>query len=322
MAFEPRVSVVVPSVRLTARARACLAMLAHQTYRNFDVYVVTDESESLTVEGLDVRCLASGAVAPNAKRRMAALASDAEFVALIDDDAYPAPDWLEVAVRHFAAADVVATGGPGVTPPDNDPLQRASGAVFASPLVSAGEARRYLPGAARDVDFIPSCNLLVRRTALIEAAREGGVYIGGEDLVLCFALHQRGRIVYDPNAVVFHHRRALFWGHFRQVWLYAIHRGFIVKHAPAVARDARFYLPSLFVAGNVAYMLAPFAPRAVRRTLVGLAAAYAGIVALEAMRAGRRHRADPTMVAFGIYLTHLTYGVGFLSGLARHELNH
>jgi len=302
--------------------RACIETLRAQTYRNFDVYVVTDEPESLIVEGIDVQCFASGAVAPNVKRRMAALASDAELIALIDDDAYPAPDWLEAAVRHFAASDVVAIGGPGVTPPDDDPSQRASGAVFASPLVSAGETRRYVPGAAQDVDFLPSCNLLVRRAALIDAAREGAVYVGGEDLVLCFALHRRGRIVYDPNAVVFHHRRALFWGHFRQVWLYAIHRGFIVKHVPAVARDARFYLPSLFVVGNLACVLAPFAPRAVRRTLAGLAVGYAVTVALEGLRAGCRHRADPMTVALGIYLTHLTYGAGVLSGLARRELNH
>lgn len=106
------------------------------------------------------------------------------------------------------------------------------------------------------------------------------------------------------------------------MWNYAIHRGFIVKYVPAVARDARFYLPSVFVAGNVACALAPFAPRAVRRTLFALAASYAAAVAFEAVRAGRRHNADPATVALGIYLTHLTYGAGFLSGFMRRELDH
>jgi GT2 family glycosyltransferase len=323
MAFEPRVSVVVPNVRLTDRARACIAALRHQTYRNFDVYVVTDEPETYAVDGLDVHCIASGAVAPNAKRRQAALASDADVIALLDDDAYPAPDWLAVLLPHFTTAEVVAAGGPAVTPADDDPSQRASGAVYASPLVSAGEARRYVPGIAGDVDFVPSCNLLVRRSALIDAARKGSRYVGGEDLVLCFALREDGRrIVYDPNALVFHHRRQLFWGHFRQVWNYAIHRGFIVKYVPAVARDARFYLPSLFFAGNIACALAAFAPRPVRHALLGFAGAYIVAVAFEARRAARRHNADPTTVALGIYLTHLTYGAGFLWGLTRRELDH
>lgn len=323
MAFEPRVSVVVPNIRLNDRARACIASLRNQTYRNFDVYVVTDEPEPFAVDGLEVHSLASGAVAPNGKRRQAALASDAGLIALIDDDAYPAPDWLAVLVPHFANADVVAAGGPALTPAEDDPSQRASGAIYASPLVSAGETRRYVPGAARDVDFIPSCNLLVRRSALLEAALAGSRYAGGEDLVLCFALRDDGRrIIYDPNALVFHHRRRLFWGHFRQVWNYAVHRGFIVKRVPAVARDVRFYLPSLFVAGNAAALAAPFAPPPLRRLMLGLAGLYVVTVLLEAVRAGRRHGADPATVALGIYFTHLTYGAGFLAGLMRRELDH
>jgi GT2 family glycosyltransferase len=323
MAFVPRVSVVVPNVRLGERGRSCLAALREQTYRNFDVYVVSDEAEPVGLDGLTVRALASGPVAPNAKRRQAALASDADLIALLDDDAEPAPDWLANAVRHFADAKVVAAGGPGVTPPDDDAGQRASGAVYASPLVSADEVRRYVPTTACDVDFLPSCNLLVRRSALVAAAVHGNAYAGGDDLMLCFALRAAGgRIVYDPDAVVFHHRRQLFWTHFRQVWNYAVHRGFIVKHVPAVARDLRFYLPAAFVAGNVACALGAFAPRAARRVLCGTAALYAGLVAWEAVRAGRRHRADPGTVALGIYLTHLTYGAGFISGLARGELDH
>jgi GT2 family glycosyltransferase len=323
MAFAPRVSVVVPTVRLGDRARACIAKLGQQTYRNFDVYVVSDEPDAFAVDGLTIACLASGPVAPNAKRRQAALASNADLIALLDDDAYPAPDWLEVLVRHFTSAGVVAAGGPAITAPEDDWSQRASGAVYASPLVSAAETRRYVPGIAGDVDFLPSCNLLVRRSSLIDAAREGNRFAGGEDLVLCFALRANGHLIaYDPTAIVFHHRRQLFWGHFRQVWNYAVHRGFIVKAVPAIARDARFYLPSLFVVGNVACALAPVMPRAIRGLLFGVAGTYAVVLAREALRAGRRHDADPALVALGIYLTHLTYGAGLFSGLARRDLDH
>ncbi len=273
--------------------------------------------------GLDDRLPRIGPGCPDPKRRQAALASSAEIIALLDDDAYPAPDWLDVLVRHFTAGDVVGVGGPAITAPEDDWSQRVSGAVYASPLVSAAETRRYVPGIAGDVDFLPSCNLLVRRTALIDAAREGNRYAGGEDLVLCFALRAHGeRIVYDPTAIVFHHRRQLFWGHFHQVWNYAVHRGFIVKAVPAIARDLRFYLPSLFVVGNVACALAPVMPRAIRGLLIGVGGTYAALLVREALRGGRRHDADPALIALGIYLTHLTYGAGFFSGLARRELDH
>jgi GT2 family glycosyltransferase len=321
MPFEPRVSVVIPIIRITDRVRTCLDLLARQTYRNFDVFLVSDEVTALQIDGLDLRCIAAGPVGPNPKRREAALISDAELIALIDDDAYPPPEWLATAVRHFTG-DVVAAGGPSVTPPADDERRRASGAVYASPFVSAGEARRYAAAPPCDVSFLPTCNLVVRRSALIDAARAGSPFIGGEDLALCDALRRHGRIRYDPETFVYHHRRPLFAPHLRQVWGYAIHRGYLVKHAPAVARDVRFYLPTLFVAGNLAAALAAWAPPAVRRALAVLATAYGGLLAVEALRSARRHDAAPMMIALGIYLTHLTYGIGFLSGLMRRELDH
>ena len=73
-------------------------------------------------------------------------------MALIDDDAYPVPGWLAAAARHFLRTDIVGVGGPGITPPSDDPSQQTSGAVYASSLVSAGYTYRYLPAPAREVD--------------------------------------------------------------------------------------------------------------------------------------------------------------------------
>jgi GT2 family glycosyltransferase len=323
MSSEPRISVVVPTIRLNDRVRTCIEHLKRQTYRNFDVYVVTDEPESFPVDGLDVRFLASGPVLPNHKRLQAARASDADLIALIDDDAYAVPDWLAVAAHHFADPRVVAAGGPGVTPPEDGPSQRVSGAIYASPLVSAGQILRYVPRALRDVGFLPSCNFLARREPFLAAAAEALKYWSGEDVMLCRWLARGGdRIVYDPAVIVFHHRRPLFWGHFRQVWNYAIHRGFFIKRFPDTSRNPQYCVPALFVAGNVTFALVPLASQPVRVTLLGLAGAYAILVGLEALRAQRAHAVNPLAVALGIYLTHLTYGAGFLAGLSRRELDH
>jgi hypothetical protein len=323
MSSEPRISVVVPTIRLNDRVRACIEHLKRQSYRNFDVYVVTDEPESFPVDGLDVHFLASGPVLPNHKRLQAARASDADVIALIDDDAYAVPDWLSVAARHFADPQVVAAGGPGVTPPEDGPSQRVSGAIFASPLVSAGQIRRYVPRTSCDVGFLPSCNFFARREPFLAAVAEALKYWSGEDVMLCRGLARGAeRIVYDPAALVFHHRRPLFWGHIRQVWNYAVHRGFFIKRFPETSRNPQYCVPALFVAGNVAFALAPLASPPVRMTLLGLAGTYAAFVGLEAWRAQRTHAVNPLAVAIGIYLTHLTYGTGFLAGLSRRELDH
>ena len=319
-----KVSVVIPLRRLNAYVRESLAHLARQTYRDFDVYVVTDEPETIAYDGLVVHCLASGAVPPNYKRAMAAKQSDAEVVALLDDDAYPVPEWLAAAVAHFASDDVVAVGGPGVTPPEDPPSQQASGAIYASSLVSAGYVYRYLPGTLRDVDDYPSCNLLVRREPFARHVGECLRYWPGEDTKLCMLLTtvERKRIVYEPRALVYHHRRPLFWGHFRQVWNYAVHRGFFAKRYPETSLRPQYFVPSTFLVGNVLALAALALLPGSRAMLGAVALAYAALVTASALRSRGEAHVHAGLLALGIYMTHVTYGLGFLSGLSRRELDH
>lgn len=321
---ETKVSVVIPLRRLNAYVRECLDALSRQTYRNFDVYVITDDREALDdVHGLEVHFLASGPVPPNIKRMMAAEQSDAPIVALIDDDAYPVAEWLESALRHFASPDVVGVGGPGVTPKNDDSSQQVSGAVYASPMVSANYTYRYIPSELRDVDDYPSCNLIVRREPFLKHVPECLRYWPGEDTKLCLLLTKGEgmRIVYDPAAIVYHHRRRLFWGHFKQIWNYAVHRGFFAKRYPETSRRAAYFVPTAFVFANIAFLaLIAFEPT--RALAFTCALVYAILLAVSAAWSMRSHRANPLMVALGIYLTHLAYGVGFLLGLLQPELEH
>lgn len=309
---ERKVSVIVPVARLNAYVRECIEHLARQTYRNFDVYVVTDEPETLDGVTLPVTLLATGPVTPNEKRNAAAGASDADIVALIDDDAYPTPEWLATAMRHFTDPQVVAAGGPAVTPLEDGPLQQAGGAVFASPLVTAAYTYRYVPGRRRDVEELPACNLLVRRDAFVRYAPDCSDAWPGEDSLLCALLVAGGaRIIYDPDARVFHHRRSLFGGHVRQVWRYAVFRGSSFRRSGVLR--AAYAVPTAFVIANLAFIPALTSAR-LRVPALLAAAVYVACVLFEAVRARRTHRANPALVALGIYLTHLTYGTGFAAG--------
>ena len=319
-----KVSVLIPLRRLNDYVRESLEHLARQTFRNFDVYVVTDEPEECDVpQGLSVAFRASGAVRPNIKRMMAAQESDAAIVALLDDDAFPVPQWLEAAIPYFDDPSILAVGGPGITPPQDSALQQASGAVYATPLVSAGYVYRYLPDKPRDVDDCPSCNLIVRRRQFLRYVPECLRYWPGEDTKLCLLLTQgeRGRIVYDPAVAVYHHRRKLFWGHFKQVWNYAVHRWFFAKRYPKTSLRPQYFIPSLFVLGNVLAIASVFSS-VIRLAALAAAAVYGICVLLAAIGVRRTHPASPALVALGIYLTHVTYGVGFLTGLLRPELDH
>jgi GT2 family glycosyltransferase len=320
---RPLVSVVIPLKRVNDHLHECLRHLSSQTFRDFDVFVVTDESELVALDGLRITCLSSGPVPPNVKRMQAARHSDSEIVAFIDDDAYPNPDWLANAVQQFEGREVVGVGGPGVTPPGDSPSRQASGAVYASPLVSGAYTYRYVPAHIRDVDDLPSCNLLLRRKPFLEHVPDCVRYWPGEDTKLCMLLTANGaRIVYSPEVAVYHHRRQLFRGHVKQVWAYALHRGFFAKRYPETSRRPAYFVPTLFVAANIALAASIVARWPSFAPLALLAGVYALAVAAEALRSTLRHRANPVLVAAGIYVTHITYGLGFLCGLVRPELDH
>lgn len=315
--MTPAVTVIIPFKRAGPYLDECLAHLERQTFRSFDVYLVPDDQ--FTRRGSLVRVIPTGTVLPNRKRQIAAAATTAELVAFIDDDAYPDPEWLASAVRHFSDPNVVAAGGPAVTPPDDSPRQRASGAIFSSPIVSATTRRRYIPAALCDVEVLPSCNLLIRRAAFLRDADASVAYWPGEDTLVCFFATRNGeRIVYDPAALVYHHRRAVFAAHLRQVWSYGRFRGFFLRRFGRAPRYAAYAAPAAFVLAHAGLLAALTRPR-MRGPALAAAGAYAALVAWSGLREGRAARANPWLVGAGIYLSQLVYGyasmVGWLCGV-------
>ena len=202
----------------------CLDALADVAYPKFEVLVVTDVPAD--AQRASVRYLESGPVGPAAKRDQGAKAAHGDILAFIDDDAFPDRDWLHTAMNVFGDPSVTAVGGPGLTPPGDSALARASGWILSSYLGGGPHRFRSIKAKARWVDDYPSMNFLVRRSAFEEVGGFSTHFFPGEDTKLCLALiSDGGRIRYDPNVVVYHHRRDLFRPYLRQIAQYGLHRG-------------------------------------------------------------------------------------------------
>jgi hypothetical protein len=121
------------------------------------------------------------------------------------------------------------------------------------------------------------------------------------------------KIVYEPEALVFHHRRELYLPHLKQVRSYALHRGYFVKKFPQNSLKLAYFVPSIFVAGvligAIVSILIPIM-RSVYLSCIGL---YLLIVAGASIK-GRDMRMN-FLVFTGIILTHIYYGIWFLKGL-------
>ena len=262
-----------------------------------------------------IRIIPTGPVSPAQKRDIAVGQAKGEILAFIDDDAYPAKDWLKNAMDNFKDSNIAAIGGPAVTPPGDTPRQRASGLVYSSPIVSAKFTYRYLPKKGRYVDDYPSCNFLVRKSIMQEIGGFDTNFWPGEDTKLCLEITKKlGKyIIYDPRALVYHHRRPLFAGHLRQVASYALHRGYFARRYPETSRRIPYFIPSLFLLALVSggffslLSLSPF-------RIVYLTGVLLYLILVSIFSISKELRLIP-LVFFGIILTHLSYGFYFLKGL-------
>ncbi|MGI6099805.1 MAG: glycosyltransferase, partial [Kiritimatiellia bacterium] len=317
----PGVSVVIACPAPSDFLDEALAGIAAQTIPPLEVIVLPDADVAtpLTAGAVPVRVHPTGHIRPAEKRNLGIELAQGEIVAFLDDDAYPAPDWLEQALKYFKRPEVASVGGPALTPPHDPWRAQIGGRVYANPLVSGGYAYRYHSERVRRVDDLPSCNLLVRTSVLRELGGFNTRYWPGEDTILCSDIvHRLGyQMFYDPWAVVYHHRRPLFGPHLRQIGRYALHRGFFARRFPETSRRISYMLPSLLVLGIAFGWLAGLIHPVLGYLYLGTVSAYMLITFLGAFN---RRPATWFMTWAGIVATHMVYGIRFLQGICSRRM--
>jgi len=195
----PIVSVVIATYNRHALLPALFASLAAQTLppTAFEVIIVDDHSldaTTKTVRGLQERSpfavtyvrqeVNSG---PARARNEGVHRARAAIVAFTDDDCLPCPQWLEQALQSFNADVVVGVEGPITT-----------------------DARRIGAGTHQVANDVPgaffTANIAYRKDCLFAAGLFDEHFYAPacEDIDLGLRVQQRGRIVFNPHAVVFH----------------------------------------------------------------------------------------------------------------------
>lgn len=317
MTAGARVSVIIPVRKITTELRETLCKLTELIPPAGEILVLPDHTPRENFPG--VRFIPTGVPGPAAKRDLALQYARGEIFAFLDDDAYPRPDWLAQALPHFTDPRVAAVGGPAVTPPGERCWAAAAGAVLSSWLGSGPTRMRFVPvGSVRAVDDWPSVNLLVRRDVFAAIGGFGSSFWPGEDTKLCHEIVRRGyQILYDPAAIVYHHRATTPLRHLRQFARYGLHRGHFVRAFPETSRRVSYFLPlgSLLATATVLAAVIEIpelrAPASFLVLLGGAAVIGAGI--REAYRSRRALVAVlyPPLLVF----THVTYALAFLRGL-------
>jgi GT2 family glycosyltransferase len=295
----------------------CVNRCLELDFPDFEVIVLADYSLQMNLDSR-VKLIPTGEVAPPKKRDIGIKEAKGDIVAFIDDDAYPTKDWLKHAAGDFEDDSVAAVCGPAVTPDSDGLLEKASGEVYSSPLVSAGFTYRYIPKERREVQDYPSCNLIVRKSVMEAIGGFNTNFWPGEDTKLCLDIRLMGKkIIYDPKVLVFHHRRNLILPHLKQVANYGLHRGYFAKRYPQTSFKFSYFLPSLFVLSLLIGGIFSFYIPLFKIAYLGYLLFYLFLVFSFSILKGL---VLFPLVFLGIILTHITYGLYFLKGLAVSKL--
>ena len=313
-------SIIIPVKEINHYIISCVPMTLQLEYPDFEVLILPNELPEGELPAFlrdpRVRIIPSGRVSPAIKRDMGAAASRYEYLAFLDDDAFPAKDWLNIADKYFREQNVEALGGPGMTPIGSSLGEQASGLFYETKVGGGGLVFRYRPvGKPFFVDDYPTVNLLVRKDAFNRVGGFDNNYWPGEDTKFCLDLvNAGGRILYVPELLVWHHRRALLRPHLKQVGGYGRHRGYFVKAFPKTSMRPTYFAPSLFLLGNIGLALLSLVSREVFTVWMALLGVY--LIACFADSLARAKQPGLALLTTGVILcSHLTYGWMFIRGL-------
>lgn len=299
---NPLFSIIIPVKVPTPYLKEIQKKLQNQTLKSFETLVITDKI--------------SKTPNPSIKRNLGAKMAKGKYLAFIDDDSYPSPNWLKNALKIIETKpNIAAVCGPCLTPPKDNIRQQASG-LFWSSYIGSGGAGNYRNNIQpqRIVDDYPTVNLIVKKSDFDKIGGFSTKDWPGEDTVLCLDLTKKlkKQIVYDPDIIVFHHRRAILKAHLQQIGRYAKMRGLFVKKYPATSARLGYFLPSLFFL----YLISLPIHRIFFPIYLYLLILF--LTLLNFIK-NKKNLAASCLAIIVTPITHLYYGILFLVGLIQNE---
>jgi GT2 family glycosyltransferase len=301
----PLISVVVVNWNGAAVLTRCLDALAAQTLRDFELMVVDNASSDSSADGLERRYLGVRVIRLErnvgyaAANNMAARSSRGKWLALVNNDAFLDPHWLEAMVAaaearpefSFFASRLLQAGDPSRLDGAGD-IYHISGLAW-----RRGHSQPSDQVALEEEEVFSPCGaaaFYLRQAFVAASGFDEDFFAYVEDVDLGFRLRLMGhRCLYVPTAVAHHigsasygprSEFATYYGQRNAVWTY-------VKNMPG--RYFWLYLPAHLLSSLAFMVYHPFAGHG-RTTWLAKWHALKGLpAALRKRRAIQRCRSVP-----------------------------
>lgn len=319
MKKSPFISVIVPAYNAAETLGECLVALLDQSVprSEYEVIVVDDGSMDATqevVEQYGVHLLTQANQGPAAARNLGVSHVRGEILLFTDADCVPARNWIEAMVAPFVDPEIVGAKGVYRT------QQRELVARFVQLEYEDKYDRMRLEPC---IDFIDTYSAAYRKAVFQKSDGFDPAFprASGEDIDFSWRLSRRGyKMVFAPNAVVYHRHVASVLDYVRRKYYVGYWRVLMYRHHPGKLMSDSHTPQILKLQVGLAGLLVPTVLGAILwRELLWMSLAIISIFAASTLpfdlKAARKNL-TVAMVAPGLlFLRAIALGVGFAVGL-------
>jgi glycosyltransferase involved in cell wall biosynthesis len=240
-------------------------------------------------------------------------AARGDVIVRVDGHTIVEPDYVRRCVEALRRSGAQNVGG-RMKAAGDEPFARAVAAATSSPF-GVGGARFHYSDREEWVDTVYMGAW--PREVLEELGGFDPEMVRDQDDELNYRLRARGgRILLAPEIRSLYFNRATVRSLARQYFQYGFWKVRVLQKHPRQMRPRQFAPPALAAGLLVSAAASPFW-RPARLAFVALGAAYASANLAASAGTARKRRAGFPLVSAAFATLHLSYGLGFLSGLAR-----
>jgi len=229
--MEPEVSIIVPVYNGEKNIAECIESLLNLDYprEKLEIIIVDNNSKDRTkeiIEKYEVKYLFEARRGQFYARNTGIENSKGELLAFTDSDCVVDKNWLKYLVRNFTHEEIGGVGGKVVAYKPASIVEKYS-AMFV--LNQENNINEKMP-------YIITANAAYRRSVFEDVGLFDGAQFSGGDVDMGWRVVWGGyKLVYEPNAIVYHkHRTSLFhslFQLFKQFFRYGVwHTRLFKKH--------------------------------------------------------------------------------------------
>lgn len=261
--MNPKISVILPIRNEENKISQCLDAVYSQTILPYEVMVVdghsTDNTEK-NAKKYPIRFFYEDYRTRSGACQIGIMNSKGDFIAFTDADCIPQKDWLENLLKGFDDG-IVGVGG-GIKNVGEGLWERSINLAMSTFIGSANSVQGRFFKSKRFVKSISGCNSMYRRKDLLDVGGFNVLSPGAEDAELNRKLLTKGKLLYNPEALVIHHHSWTLKEYTKKMFRYGFERGLIRAFDLQVIPPffalfvllSLLFTPYLFLASAILYL--------------------------------------------------------------------